>query len=118
MGTWHASALSATDEFMYAVEGFAGESQSFDGNGPYLRFQSGGGSFGGPHNGLVSSPQPSGGSQNDVLFGRSIAQPVGTQPLLGAKPPFRTDIPCHVNAIPDLNGPLAGPGGPDPAVVP
>ena len=105
-------------EFMYAVEGFAGESQTFDGNGPYLRFQSGGGSFGGPNNGLVSSPQPSGGAQNDQLFARSIAQPVGTQPLLGSKPPFRTDIPCYVNAIPDLNGPLAGPGAPDPAVVP
>ena len=105
-------------EFLYAATGFAGETQTFDGNGPYLRFQSGGGSFGGPHNGLVSSSQPSGGQNNDVLFGRSVARPVGTQPVLGAKPPFRTDVPCFTNPIPDLNGPAAAPGAPDPEVVP
>ncbi len=105
-------------EFMYAVTGFAGETQSFDGNGPYLRFQSGGGSFGGPHNGLVASAQPSGGAQNDTLFARTAQQPLATQPVLGPKPPFRTDVPCYVNAIPDLNGPAATPGPPDPAVVP
>jgi phospholipid/cholesterol/gamma-HCH transport system substrate-binding protein len=105
-------------EFMYAASHFAGETQTFDGNGPYLRFQSGGGSFGGPRNGLVSSPQPGGGPNNEILFGRTGFMPLGVQPLLGNKPPFRTDVPCHLNAIPDVNGPLAGPGPPNPSVVP
>jgi ABC-type transporter Mla subunit MlaD len=104
-------------EFGYAVADFAGESQTFDANGPYLRFQSGGGSFG-SNNGLVSTPQPGGGIGNDTLFARTFAQPIATQPVLGSPPPFRTDVPCYLNAIPDLNGPAASPGAPSPAAVP
>ncbi len=104
-------------EFMYAVSHFAGETQTFDGNGPYLRFQSGGGAPVGD-DGIVSSPQPGGGAENEVLFARSAFVPLGTQPVLGSKPPFRTDVPCHLNALPALNGPLAGPGPPNPTAVP
>jgi hypothetical protein len=104
-------------EFMYAATQFAEESQTFDGNGPYLRFQSGGGSFG-SNNGLVASNQPGGGFENDVLFGRTFAEPLGTQPVTGPKPPFRTDIPCHLNAVPDINGPAGQPGPPSPAAIP
>jgi phospholipid/cholesterol/gamma-HCH transport system substrate-binding protein len=96
-------------EFGYAVAGFAGESQGFDGNGPYLRLQSGGGGVD------VSSAQPGGGVDNDRLFGTLPSAPIGTRPVLGPKPPFRTDVPCHVNAIPDLNGPAAAQGPPSPA---
>jgi ABC-type transporter Mla subunit MlaD len=104
-------------EFGYALADFAGESQTFDGNGPYLRFQSGGGTFG-SNNGLVSTPQPGGGFNNDTLFARTFAPPIATRPALGPKPPFRTDVPCHLNPVPDLNGPAAGPGSPSPAVLP
>ncbi|MGH2924264.1 MAG: MlaD family protein [Solirubrobacterales bacterium] len=99
-------------EFGYAVSGFAGESQSFDGNGPYLRLQSGGGPV------RVRGAQPGGGPNNDFLFGAMAAAPIGTRPALGAKPPYRPDVPCHLNAIPDLNGPAAAQGPASPAQVP
>jgi len=103
-------------EFGYTVADFAAESQTFDGNGPYLRFQSGGGTFG-SNNGLVSTSQPNGGVNNDVLFARTFAAPIATQPALGPRPPVRTDVPCYLNAIPDLNGPNAT-GPASPAAVP
>jgi phospholipid/cholesterol/gamma-HCH transport system substrate-binding protein len=96
-------------EFFYATVGLAGESQNFDGNGPEVRFQSGGG----PQ--LERSNNPNGGFHNDALFGNSIAPTVGTQPRLFGKPAYRTDVPCSANDIPDLNGPLAAPGPPSPA---
>ncbi len=34
---------------------------------------------------------------------------------MGNKPPYRTDVPCYVNAIPDLNGPAAAIGPPSPS---
>jgi phospholipid/cholesterol/gamma-HCH transport system substrate-binding protein len=91
-------------EFGYAVSGFAGETQSFDGNGPYLRFQSGGGPI------QVRMANPGG-----TLFGHAASPPIGNQPVLGPRPEFRTDRPCHQNPIPDLNGPAAAPGSPSPA---
>jgi ABC-type transporter Mla subunit MlaD len=97
-------------EFGYVASALAGESQNFDGNGPYLRFQSGGGTA------IAKSGQPGGGDQNDVLFGRVPEPPIGSQPLVtGSPPPFRTDVPCHLNAIPDLNGPAAAAGPPSPS---
>jgi phospholipid/cholesterol/gamma-HCH transport system substrate-binding protein len=98
-------------EFGYAAASFAGESQTFDGNGPYLRFQSGGGTN------LVTSAQPGGGFEGETLFGRAPLAPTGSQPVTsGSPPPFRTDVPCHLNAIPDLNGPAGavGPASPTP----
>ncbi|HEY7266387.1 MAG TPA: MlaD family protein [Solirubrobacterales bacterium] len=108
-------------EFGYATTGLAGESAQFDGNGPSLRFFSAGGvpSAGGegptPN---LRSPVPGGGFQKDALWGGSTIPPIGTRPALGAKPPFRTDVACQNNPIPDLNGPLAAQGPPDPATYP
>ena len=104
-------------EFAYAVTGFAGETQAFDGNGNYLRFQAGGGSFG-TNGGLVSSPVPNGGFEDDALFGHAALPPLGTQPAMGVKPQYRTDAPCYINAIPNLNGPAAAVASPSPAAVP
>ncbi len=104
-------------KFGYAVTGLAGETQDFDGNGPYIRFQTGGGSFG-TNGGLVSSPNAGGGFRDEVMYGRAQSAPLATQPVQGSKPPFRTDTPCYVNPIPDLNGPAAAPGPPSPAAVP
>ena len=106
-------------EFGYATTGLAGESAPFDGNGPSLRFFSAGGPTpaGGPVPNL-RSPVPGGGLQKDALWGGSTTPPIGTRPALGAKPPFRTDVACQSNAVPDLNGPLAAEGPPDPAPYP
>jgi hypothetical protein len=61
---------------------------------------------------------PGGGPQKEALWGGSTTPPIGSRPSLGTKPPFRTDIACQSNPVPDLNGPLAAEGPPDPAPFP
>jgi phospholipid/cholesterol/gamma-HCH transport system substrate-binding protein len=104
-------------DFLYGVTGFAGESQNFDGNGPYLRFQSGGGTFG-ANNGLVTTVQPGGGFNNDILYGRAPLAPAGSQPVTSSKPPYNTGKACYTNDVPDVNGPAAAPGPPSPEPLP
>jgi phospholipid/cholesterol/gamma-HCH transport system substrate-binding protein len=99
-------------EFLYNLVNFAGQSQNFDGNGPFLRAQIGGG----PQ--LVATPSPHGNLSTDKqLFSNSIAPPLGVQPQLGGKPPKKPEVPCYKNSAPDVNGPLGQPGAPDPAAV-
>ncbi len=76
-------------EFGYAVTGFAGETQNFDGNGPYIRFQTGGGNFG-TNDGLVSMPVPGSRAPRPTWSPSAAPRraPVATQPVLGPKPPY------------------------------
>ena len=98
-------------ELLYGFVNIAGESQSFDGNGQYVRFQAGGG----PQ--TVRMPKLGGGFQNNEVFGNTISPPLGVRPgLPGAKPPYRPDVPCDQNAVPDINGAAVGP--PSPVAVP
>jgi phospholipid/cholesterol/gamma-HCH transport system substrate-binding protein len=95
-------------ELFYGTVQLAGESQGFDGNGPYVRFQTGGGEE------LVHNQNPTGGFQNSLNFGHAIEPPDGVQPVLpDDPPPFRPDVACHTNDVPDLNGPAAAAGPPD-----
>jgi hypothetical protein len=107
-------------EFGYALTGLAGESATFDGNGPSLRFFSAGGPtpVGGPVPNLRSPVPGAVSPRGTALWGGSTTPPIGTRPGLGAKPPFRTDVACQNNPLPDLNGPLAAQGPPDPATYP
>ena len=95
-------------EFFYGVAQLAGESQGFDGNGPFVRFQAGGG----PQLVRMAYPNPVNQPGSNYLFGKNIAAPLGTRPRLpvGGKPPFRMDVPCHTQDVPDLNG-VNGPAG-------
>jgi hypothetical protein len=101
-------------EFFYSTVQLAGESQLFDGNGSFVRFQAGGGPT------LTKMENPGGGSLNESLWAHNISPPLGTRPQLTGKkpPPFRQDVACYKNAVPDLNGPLAAQGPPDPQAVP
>jgi phospholipid/cholesterol/gamma-HCH transport system substrate-binding protein len=101
-------------EFFYGAVQQAGESQGFDGNGSFVRFQAGGGPT------LTKMNNPQGEPGNQALWSFNIAPPLGTRPRLPkqGKPPFRPDVPCHRNAVPDLNGPAAAQGPPDPKAVP
>ena len=101
-------------EFFYGVAQLAGESSGFDGNGPFVRFQAGGG----PQ--LVSQPNPNGGTANTTLFAHNISAPLATRPRLpvGGQPPFRMDVPCYTQAAPRINGPAADVGPPSPEAVP
>jgi phospholipid/cholesterol/gamma-HCH transport system substrate-binding protein len=106
-------------EFGYAAADLAGESQLFDGNGPALRFFSAGGPVpaGGPKPNLRATI-PGGGPQRDAFWASSATPPIGTRPITGSIPPFRTDVACQSNPIPDLNGPAAAQGPPDPMPYP
>jgi phospholipid/cholesterol/gamma-HCH transport system substrate-binding protein len=90
-------------EFFQTLVGLSGESQNFDGNGPYTRFQPGGGAQ------TVST-----GSLPGVgpLFGNAVAPPLGTRPARPARrPPYNRDAACHTQRRPDLNSARLG-GGP------
>ncbi|MET0558695.1 MAG: MlaD family protein [Solirubrobacterales bacterium] len=99
-------------EFFYTLANLAGQNQAFDGNGPYLRLQAGGGSQ------LVSTPNPTAEQVTDQIgFGHTVAAPLGTQPQLGGRPPLKPEVPCYKNPAPDVNGPLGQIGAPSPAAV-
>ena len=87
-------------EFFYSASQQAGLGQDFDGNGTYLRVQPGGGDV------IARTNNPSGGSQNELLYTPTIAPPLATRPNLSvtSKPAFNTDVACHQNAVPDING--------------
>jgi phospholipid/cholesterol/gamma-HCH transport system substrate-binding protein len=87
-------------EFWYTMVGLAGEGQNFDGNGPYVRFQPGGGDQ------TVSL----GTTPLNRQFGNAIAAPLGTRPRFpGRRPPYNPTTPCFTNRVPDLNAAATGP---------
>src|SRR3954447_13130017 len=90
-------------EFWYAMVGLAGEGQNFDGNGMYVRFQPGGGDQ------TISSGKI-GPYTNDTLFANAVAPPIGTRPAFtGKRPPYKPDVPCYTQKLPDVNGAATGP---------
>jgi ABC-type transporter Mla subunit MlaD len=94
-------------EFFYYLANFAGITQNFDGNGPYLRVSPGGGDV------LVEQLNESGNLTTDKQdFARVVAAPSGVQPQLGGRPPKKPDVRCYKNPVPDLNGPQAQVGAP------
>jgi phospholipid/cholesterol/gamma-HCH transport system substrate-binding protein len=85
-------------EFFMALVGLASESQNFDGNSSYVRFQPGGGAY---------RVQMNRGAQ--TLFGNATRPPLGTRPAYpGRRPPYRRDFACHRNTPPDLNSARTG----------
>ena len=87
-------------DFFYAMVGLAGEGQNVDGNGGYVRFQTGGGSQ------LVSLGPGNKGAQPQ--FGDLPTPPLGNRPAYPGKlPPYVDDKPCYQQKLPDLNGPAA-----------
>ena len=86
-------------EFWQALVGLSGESQNFDGNGQYTRFQTGGGTH------FVSTGQALGGTSDSVQFANALEQPIGARPARPAvTPPKNRTFPCYKNPIPDING--------------
>jgi phospholipid/cholesterol/gamma-HCH transport system substrate-binding protein len=87
-------------EFFYTLVGLSGEGQNFDGNGMYVRFQTGGGS--------QQLSLGSASSNTGELFGNAVAVPLGNRPFYpGRKPPYRPNVACHTQRRPNLNGPAA-----------
>jgi phospholipid/cholesterol/gamma-HCH transport system substrate-binding protein len=99
-------------EFLYSLVDFAGWGQNFDGNGPFLRLQPGGGNL------LVEQKNPQGNLATDKQdFAHTAAPPLGTQPQLGGRPPKKPEVRCDRNPVPDINAGLGQVGAPSPTVV-
>jgi phospholipid/cholesterol/gamma-HCH transport system substrate-binding protein len=90
-------------EFWWTMVGLAGESQNFDGNGSYVRFQPGGGA---DTVALGTADSPTG-----QLVGSTPAPVLGVRPRYpGKRPPYNSSVRCHKSKRPDLNGPWAAVG--------
>jgi phospholipid/cholesterol/gamma-HCH transport system substrate-binding protein len=88
-------------EFWYAMVGLAGEGANFDGNGNYVRFQTGIGAQ------TISTGESA--LSGETMYGRSDTRPSGTRPAYpGKRPPYRPDVSCYTQKIPDLNGAATG----------
>jgi phospholipid/cholesterol/gamma-HCH transport system substrate-binding protein len=82
-------------EFWQTMTSLSGESQNFDGNGSYTRFQTGG------SNQSVSTGNTTLGGE--PLFGNAAEPIVGTRPARPAsKPPYNRTVPCYKNDLPNL----------------
>lgn len=96
-------------EFFYTFSNFAGESQSFDGNGAFLRLLTGAGDV------LATAPNPDAlATENPDTpeVGFTISDPLGTQPALAGRPPFNPEASCFQQPVPDVNGGEVGPPSP------
>jgi phospholipid/cholesterol/gamma-HCH transport system substrate-binding protein len=98
-------------EFFYTLTNFAGAAGNFDGNGPFLRAQVGGGPL------LVGEENPQGNLLSDKInYGHVYENPLGTQPQLGGQPEFKPEVRCDTQPVPDVNGPLSKVGPASPSV--
>ena len=92
-------------EFLYSLVGLSGEGQNFDGNGIYVRLQTGGGQYttgSGPANGVAGTEQ----------FYNAPLPVLGSRPKRPArKPVIRPKATCYKQDLADINGP-AGAKGP------
>jgi ABC-type transporter Mla subunit MlaD len=103
----------ASRQALYSAVNVAGSASAFDGNGPFIRFQVGGGTE------KVQMPDPLVGGILTPLYGRTPVPTLGTSPLDLGTPPLVTDQPCYTQDVPDLNSPAAvGPGPASPEVTP
>jgi ABC-type transporter Mla subunit MlaD len=97
-------------EFWYSMVGLAGEGSGFDGNGSTIRTGLGGGS----QTVNVGKSKVSG----TAVVGNANYKPLGTSPLYpSSNPPYQLQAACSKQALPDVNGPQAGPGAAPPSVV-
>ena len=88
-------------EFFYYLADFAGAQQNFDGNGPYLKVQGGGGGT------LTKLENPSGNLSTDKQDWANLAlAPAGLQPQLGGRPPKKPNVRCSTQPVPKVNGAL------------
>jgi phospholipid/cholesterol/gamma-HCH transport system substrate-binding protein len=92
-------------EFFYTLVGLSGEGQNFDGNGMYVRFQTGGGTH------LVSLGPHS--PDTAAQFGNLVGVPLGNRPFYpGKRSPYKPNATCYKQKRPNLNGPAAAKSAP------
>jgi phospholipid/cholesterol/gamma-HCH transport system substrate-binding protein len=92
-------------EFFYTLVGLSGEGQNFDGNGMYVRFQTGGGTN------TVSLGSQS--ASTGQLFGNNVPVPLGNRPFYpGKRSPYKPKATCYKQQLPNLNGPASAKSAP------
>ena len=92
----HETGVENYKEFWQSQVALSGESQNFDGNGGYTRFQPGGG-----QQTLSTGNTTLGGPP---MFANPNLPSLGSIPRYPArKPPYRRDVECHRNALPRVN---------------
>jgi phospholipid/cholesterol/gamma-HCH transport system substrate-binding protein len=92
----HETGVANYKEFWQSQVALSGESQNFDGNGQYTRFQPGGGT-----QTLSTGNTRLGGPP---MFTNPNLPPLGSIPKYPAhKPPYRRDVKCYENALPRVN---------------
>jgi ABC-type transporter Mla subunit MlaD len=113
---------AAYKEFWYALVGMAGESQNYDGNGQFLRLQSGGAQ--------QQNGGPGGLSMDNVnfgvgkVFGNVPSPPLGASPKYFGRanaPDYKPNEKCVTNPVNqpvNLNDPAAAHGAADPLGAP
>ena len=93
--------LRVYEEFFQSMVSMAGESQNFDGNGMYVRLQAGG---------HVPVRTPDVGLRGP-FHANAEEQPLGTRPAKEPAPPYRPNVKCHTQGVPNLSDARIG-GGP------
>jgi phospholipid/cholesterol/gamma-HCH transport system substrate-binding protein len=93
--------LKNYEEFFQTMVSLVGEAQNFDGNGGYVRIQAGGAT-------PVQTPSVGPGGP---LHASASQQPLGTRPAKGAKAPYKPNVKCHTQPVPNLSDAAIG-GGP------
>jgi phospholipid/cholesterol/gamma-HCH transport system substrate-binding protein len=88
------------EEFFQTLVSLTGESQNFDGNGIYVRFQAGGGGY---------PIQTASAGPNGPLHSTASYPPVGTRPAKTRKPPYKPNVKCHTQPVPNLSAARTGP---------
>jgi virulence factor Mce-like protein len=92
----HVTGVENYKEFWQSQVALSGESQNFDGNGQYTRFQPGGGT-----QTLSTGNTRLGGPP---MFANPNLPSLGSIPKYPArKPPYRRDVKCYENALPRVN---------------
>jgi ABC-type transporter Mla subunit MlaD len=107
------SGVSNEQEFLGSLLGFNASGQSFDGNGNFYRLLVTGGSQ------VLVTPGtilPGSTAKGFPLAAATALAPLGTSPRVATtEPPYKPLVPCHTQALPNLNGPLSQ-GPPDGSV--
>jgi phospholipid/cholesterol/gamma-HCH transport system substrate-binding protein len=97
-------------EFWYGMVGLAGEGSGFDGNGSSIRTSLGGGA--------QTVNYGTARSDRSAVIGNTNLKPLGSSPLYPTSaPPYKLDAPCYRQALPNVNGPQAGPTPAPPSTV-
>jgi len=88
-------------EFFQSLSGLVGAGQNFTGNGYYTRFQPGGG----------ANPVSTGTGTGDTgsRYGNATVAGGGTRPAKAPKGPYKPNVACHTQPVPNLNSAETGP---------